>query len=656
MIFRKTIPYLLCWCLCTGIVAQTPEIDSLKNVLTTVKLKDSEKAELLKNLSIAYSNVDSAKSRAYAFDAISLAQKIDLKRIEAAANVALSNSYYMNDTAKSRIYALKALRLAQNSKGLELQEGVAYIALGNYYVLRNQYFLSYTHYKKAEKILLNLPDVQDRLNIVYRNLLHLFGLINDIDNAMYYAEKLLEMAVERRNTEDEFEARYLIGALRFEGDREGNHSQEMLDYFLDLYQKAILLNSIHTDEIAVNCGELYILRHQPRKALPYLFKVCEFSEGNDIVSSTVNVDLAKAYASLHRLDSAEFYVKKAENLNIVYDVTRTELLRIRSLIESEKGNYRGALEIYKKYHHVTDSIAKVGKTAEISRMRNWKELEQKDRENEILQQEKQKQKHLIWILGGALAMIFVLLGMSVFFYRKTTRKNDELKKLNMVKDKLFSVVAHDLRSPIGSLKTLLQMANNNKLDKEIQARLLRDISVRVDDTFSLLDNLLRWAKSQMQGITHTPAYFNAQDEIGLIMDNLQKTAENKGIALNSRIGAQQVYADRDMFAVVVRNLTTNAIKYSSSGGEITLDSELKDNMLVVSVKDTGTGMAQEVQDKLFKLSETKSQRGTGNESGTGLGLVLCADFVKINGGRIWFTSTQGKGSTFFFSVPVKGNS
>jgi len=139
------------------------------------------------------------------------------------------------------------------------------------------------------------------------------------------------------------------------------------------------------------------------------------------------------------------------------------------------------------------------------------------------------------------------------------------------------------------------------------------------------------------------------------MISLQNIASAKQITLNNRIGNQEVYADRDMFAVVVRNLITNAIKYTSDGGNVTLNSELSGNMLVISVKDAGTGMTQEIQNSLFKLTETKSQRGTRNESGAGLGLVLCADFVKANGGSIWFASTQGEGSTFYFNIPVKGN-
>jgi two-component system sensor histidine kinase/response regulator len=159
----------------------------------------------------------------------------------------------------------------------------------------------------------------------------------------------------------------------------------------------------------------------------------------------------------------------------------------------------------------------------------------------------------------------------------------------------------------------------------------------------------------MHGMISSPDYFDVQNEIQSLIDSLQRIATSKMITLNNHIGQHQVYADRDMFSVVVRNLTTNAIKYTSAQGEITLASELKDNMLVISVKDTGTGMPQDVQDKLFKLAETKSKRGTNNESGTGLGLVLCDDFVKINGGNIWFTSKQGEGSTFFFSIPLTEN-
>ena len=256
---------------------------------------------------------------------------------------------------------------------------------------------------------------------------------------------------------------------------------------------------------------------------------------------------------------------------------------------------------------------------------------------------------------GLLAVIFVLVVFSVYFFIKTVEKNHELKKLHTVKDKLFSVIAHDLRSPIGGLTSALKLVNKKNLDTEMQAQLLCDITRQADDAYGLLDNLLRWSKSQMQGMGPAFTCFDVQNASLFVTDSLQDFAVGKKIVLKNCITQQQVYADRDMFAVVLRNLVMNAIKYSFAGGEILLASELKGDMLNISVKDSGTGISEEIQNKLFKLSAIKSQHGTANESGAALGLVLCADFVKANGGNIWFSSTQGEGSTFYFSVPLKGN-
>jgi signal transduction histidine kinase len=246
--------------------------------------------------------------------------------------------------------------------------------------------------------------------------------------------------------------------------------------------------------------------------------------------------------------------------------------------------------------------------------------------------------------------LFVL---SVFSYIKTVEKNKELNKLHTVKNKLFSVVAHDLRSPISSLMSLLKLVNMKKLDPETQTTIFMDISKRVENVFRLLDNLLRWAKSQMQGIVLSPVYFDVQGEVHEVIDSLQNVAEAKDISLKTHVEKQEVFADRDMFSVIVRNLTSNALKFTAEEGEVTINSEISDNMLVISVTDTGTGMTPETLKNLFNLTKTVSVLGTNNESGTGLGLLLCSDFVKANGGDIWVSSKQGEGSKFSFSIPLK---
>ena len=652
MIFRKIILYILCWYLCVTLTAQSSVVDSLEQVLVSGKLNDLEKIELLKDLYFDHMYVDSSKRRMYVMEMLKLAQSIGSKKEEAYAYFMLAGYHNgRGDTAKMRTSIMEMLRIAQNNKGLEAEKGLAYIQLGRYYMAINQYYSAHVQLKKAEKLFVKVND-KDRLYPIYRDLSTLFGMIKDRDNVLYYTNKQIEIAVALNDPVKMQQSQNDLGWDLYE-DNLGQ--DEVLDYFLDMYQKAILLNSDRYISInAAICGQIYIQHNRPREALKYLNQAKDYIEagGRGLMISIVYQYIAEAYVMLHQTDSAEYYMKKAHDSPVMREDTKLALYRLRSEIEAIKGNYRGALEAHKKYHHLSDSITKSQKTTEIARMRNWHELEQKDHENEILQQEHQKQQKLILILAVALIMIIALFAISIFFYRKSANKNRELKELHRVKDKLFSVVAHDLRHPISTLVSLLRLAEANMLDVDMQAQFFKDISNQVDDTFGLLDNLLCWSKSQMQGIVPAREYFDVKMASLEVTNTLQNVAANKNIALTNHIEQQQVYADCDMFALVVRNLTMNAIKYTSEGGEVTLASELSDDLLIISVKDTGIGMSQEIQNNLFKLSETRSRYGTNNESGAGLGLVLCYDFVKANGGSIWFKSKQDKGSTFFFTLPI----
>jgi len=258
------------------------------------------------------------------------------------------------------------------------------------------------------------------------------------------------------------------------------------------------------------------------------------------------------------------------------------------------------------------------------------------------------------LIVGLLSIILILLVLATFFYIKTIEKNKELRIFHEVKNKLFSVIAHDLRSPITSLMSMLDLANKDLMDKEMKVSLLQIITQRVKDVYKLLDNLLQWAKTQMHGVAIAPVYFDVQTEIQTVIDNLQIIADEKKITLNCQIKNHKIFADKDMFSVIVRNLISNAIKFSNQNGVVTIDSEEQKDKLVISVKDTGIGMSQEVQKNLFKISKSKSGLGTNNETGTGLGLLLCLDFIKVNGGDLWFDSKLGEGSKFSFSLPARG--
>jgi len=595
MFFRKTITSILCWFICSVLAAQSSGVDSLSRILASGETNGVEKVEE-----------------------------------ESCENT-----------------------LVEDNNGMEMMEGLAYAELGRYYMSVNKYYLAHVNFKMSEKLLLGI-NARQQLYHLYRDLSTLFSFINDRDNGLYYTNKQLEIAVEINDPAMILAAKSDLGWGLFKNNL---GQEEVLNYFLDLYQKSILLNEPkYINGIGSICGMIYVRLNSPREALPYLHMGRKYSEtGEQSGKLALNYYyLAEAHSKLRRRDSAMYYINKARNVSKIENDTKLDLLRLSSTLDSIRGNFRSALISYQKYHHLSDSISKSLNTKEIALMRNWYDLEQKDHENEILQQEIQKQQTLIMILAGVLAFILFLLASSIFLNRRTSEKNRELKKLHTVKDKVFSVVAHDLRNPMGALIAVLKLANKAMLDAEAQANLLKDIACRVDDTYSLLDNLLHWSKSQMQGIAPSPVFFNIHDETRAVVDSLRDIAAAKKISLYNHIGNQIVYADRDMLNVVVRNLTTNAIKYTSAEGEVTLSSELSGdmNMLIVSVKDNGTGISPLAQEQLFKLSEARSRRGTKNESGAGMGLVLCADFVKINGGSIWCTSKIGEGSTFFFSVPV----
>ena len=201
----------------------------------------------------------------------------------------------------------------------------------------------------------------------------------------------------------------------------------------------------------------------------------------------------------------------------------------------------------------------------------------------------------------------------------------------------------------------MQLLTSRKMDPEKQEMMLKEVSQRATETYALLNNLLFWSKSQMGGLNPNPQYFEIRERSDDIIRQIQQQADNKGVILENTIVGQQVYADPDMTDVVIRNLLTNAIKYTHEGDAVRLFAEVKDNFLEISIKDQGLGIPPEVQQTLFKITETNSRKGTSNEQGSGLGLVLCADFVKLNGGAIRFESVAGEGSTFYFTIPLNAS-
>ncbi|MCD4834708.1 MAG: hybrid sensor histidine kinase/response regulator [Bacteroidales bacterium] len=251
------------------------------------------------------------------------------------------------------------------------------------------------------------------------------------------------------------------------------------------------------------------------------------------------------------------------------------------------------------------------------------------------------------------------LSARVYSMLKLSESYKEIKLLNATKDKFFSIIAHDLKSPftalLGFSNLLLEShATIDDEERETYIKFINDGSIK---TFKLLENLLTWAQSQSGRIEFTPEKINIETLINEIILLLTETAENKEIKLIANTdNSLFVNADKNMIDTVIRNLISNAIKFTPKGGDITIKSHtITDNnnqkFAEISVKDSGVGIPPEIQSKLFKITENISTKGTEEEAGTGLGLILCKEFVEKHGGKIWVESEVKKGSKFIFTIP-----
>jgi PAS domain S-box-containing protein len=232
----------------------------------------------------------------------------------------------------------------------------------------------------------------------------------------------------------------------------------------------------------------------------------------------------------------------------------------------------------------------------------------------------------------------------------------QLKEANLTKDKFFSIIAHDLRSPFTSIlgfTRLLDDEYDDFTDEERKA-MVRQIMNSTESTFQLLDNLLAWAKTQLGRTIYTPESFTLESLISESAKQTLPQAQMKNIQISiGNIENLTLFADQNMIRTVMRNLLSNAVKFSFPDGLIELETNVEDNTLTISVTDHGTGIPPETLNSLFSLTEkAPSTKGTANEKGTGLGLILCREFVERNGGTIHAVSTVGKGSKFIVTLPV----
>lgn len=242
---------------------------------------------------------------------------------------------------------------------------------------------------------------------------------------------------------------------------------------------------------------------------------------------------------------------------------------------------------------------------------------------------------------------------------KTLRKSAlELRELNATKDKLFSIISHDLKNPFNTIIGFLSflIVNFEVLSPEKILKHLNTTFIATKLGYNLLENLLDWSRMHAGAIKYTPTKIDVSEVIDDCIILLKSTAQTKNIKIvYSQNESLVAYADKNMISTVIRNLLTNAIKFSDNNTEIVISAKQKENFMRISVKDSGVGISEEGRKHLFKIEKNYTTKGTAKESGTGLGLIICKEFIEMNKGELFIESKPDEGSTFSFTIPIYEN-
>lgn len=372
--------------------------------------------------------------------------------------------------------------------------------------------------------------------------------------------------------------------------------------------------------------------------------LCEYKQGNTEEGiNTILKGLALAGSNNQKKKQVDIYDQLAN-------------------IYLEQNNLKEAFKYQKKHLAVQDSMLMGAASIKMDQLQDIYEMEAKN--NLIAELEKQNAYNTLLLKQHRTSRIFMvatilvallLAGILYWFNRRMRQKNLELNESNATKDKFFAIIAHDLRGPTHTLTSFLELLDTefNHFDKNEFRKILRKLHTTSANLSNLLDNLLRWARLQTNKMEFKPEKLKLSEQVEKSCDVLNHMAETKEIEVEVDVDEKlQVVADQNMLETILRNILSNAFKFTGNKGKVSIAAKNGQDMVSTQISDTGVGIARENLDKLLNITENHHTTGTGNESGSGLGLILVNDFVKKNGGHLQIESEPGKGTTVTFTLPL----
>ncbi|MFY0683937.1 MAG: tetratricopeptide repeat-containing sensor histidine kinase [Balneola sp.] len=637
-----------------GEAINTSSVDSL-----LVEVKDQNGLELARSLIEVieyYHNVDVDSATLYSKQLLQLSDSLNfLDGIYAATTGLINADFVRGDYVKGIERAIPFSNLDEGNKSYHIAN--LYLATGNCYGSLGLYKTGVEYYLKARGIFSELNSVE-KLTTISNNLGAYYIRMNDYESALEVFDNM-----DKPDDEDPLKVtmRVNYGFIYLGLDK----LKEAEEYFLSVLDFGDKDIEIRAKAISnYKLGNLYTEIEQYQKALFYFDESIKLYTKLDNEAQTINPlnGIAQVHFLLNDHEKAKKVALRAEALG-EKNQTLLELNQVVTLLSqiyAREKDYKNAYEYSEKSFVINDSLNVSQRNQEIQVMEAEYEFSRREEMLRNEQTARLRTQRLITTGAGSFFMVSLFFIFIVYRSKKSKEKaNIRLEKLNhdleetiKIKNRLFSIIAHDLRKPLSSLYGLVTLLEMKAADKMEMEKLIPNLVSQFKHTSTLLNNLLNWAKSQMHGYKVVPIQFDILDLLHSNRVLLLQRYDEKGISLSIPEHTEAtVYADRNMIDLVILNLFSNALKYSDNGDSVIISTTLNKNFLTVSVKDTGIGIPKSKLDLLFTNS-FYSTSGTRNEPGTGLGLMLCKEFIERNNGNIWVESKFGEGTTFFFSLPT----
>jgi signal transduction histidine kinase len=614
--------------------AQQNKIDSLESLVKSVP-SDTNKVWLLNKLVAALREKDNNKALPYANEAKNLAELLNYQKglVQALENLGWI-LYRKGDYTKSYEISAQALKISETLKD-ESAVARCLISIAAIHFEQKQYDRAIENFKMSYSVSKSIGDKKTMARS-FNNIAYGMLQLNRVDSALYYIERALKLSKESG-------ARYLTA-----------FSQRTL-------------------------SDIYFIKKDYKKAITNL-EACLIiagQEDNTFLKVSSLHRLGKVYKEIGQYDKALAYL--LDNIALTqkfgYQEEEERALKLIGEVYALKNDIKNAFLYQTRYIQTHDSLYVQRQNEQIALMQTKFEAEIKEAQIALLLKEAQldeeeinSQKVWTYFYIGCLSL-FVILAFVLFStnrYNSMAKKelevknkaiNDQaqqLKNLNDTKDKLFSIISHDLRSPLASLKALMELVSTQGLTQEEFVHVTKMLKRNLDSVHEDLDNLLLWAQTQLKGLQAMPVPVNlkslAEEKVGLF----KETANNKNISIVNNIDEQAVvFADSNHITIALRNLIGNAIKFNEVGGSILLTSRDLGTFHEISVTDSGVGMSLDDLTKLFNAETHFTRPGTNKERGAGIGLLLTKEFIEKNEGSISVKSELGKGTTFSFTLKAQ---